>query len=98
MHPLDSSSAVYPTLLNTWFIALVRSLSHKAINYIRKTPSSQEQEDLELDEDDDGSSITGSESGKSSLGDKVNGKALGGMREPTVKAGGKRRKAVTKRR
>ncbi|GLB33895.1 putative dnaJ molecular chaperone homology domain containing protein [Lyophyllum shimeji] len=90
MDLLDSSAAVYPTIFNTWFIALVRSLVRKALGSGAKEAPP---EGLEMEEDDDGSSVTGSESGRSTVSQ--NGQSV---RAPTVKAGGKRRKMAAKKR
>lgn len=92
MHPLDANSAVYPTASNTWFPALVKSLLNKAFSFTKKDTRTDGQDDLDIDEDDESSSVTGSESGKSSVqGEKT-------VRLPTVKAGGKRRKTTMKKR
>ncbi|KAG6911179.1 hypothetical protein DXG01_003046 [Tephrocybe rancida] len=90
MDLLDASAATYPTLSNTWFAALIKSLVAKVIPGA-KAPVSEEA----AAEDDDASSVTGSESGTSSIQEKTNGKAA---RAPTAMAGGKRRKVPTKKR
>ncbi|KAF8076485.1 DnaJ domain-containing protein [Lyophyllum atratum] len=91
MDILDSNTAVYPTVFNTWFIAYIKSFIRKVLGSASKTELTSEE--LELDDVDDESSVTGSESGRSSA--QENGKAA---RAPTVKAGGKRRKTTGKKR
>ncbi|KAF5388126.1 hypothetical protein D9615_000485 [Tricholomella constricta] len=90
MDLLDSSAAVYPAVSNTWFIVLIKSLGRKVLGSAAKESAPEE---AELEEYDEGSSVTGSESGQFPV--QENGKTA---RAPTVKAGGKRKKTTTKRR
>jgi len=97
LHPLDSSTAVKPTVADTWFLALARSLPQKVMSLINGTGSADANangESTEEDDGDDNSSTTTSEvtaSGASTPRDD------GKVRGPTVMAGGKRRKAIRKR-
>ena len=89
MHLLDSSSAVLPTVSNTWFITLVKSLYLKVFQSKKDTnPTDAESED------DDRSSLT--DSGASRNGTSIP-KENGMGRAPAMKAGGKRKKATRKR-
>jgi len=92
MHLLDSNAAIYPTITNTWFLSLAKTLFHKAMGSTKKEIKSEEKENTEVDDrnTDDLSSVAGSESGKSSTGKEP--------RMPTQKTGGKRRKAVPRKR
>ncbi|RDB22820.1 putative J domain-containing protein C2E1P5.03 [Hypsizygus marmoreus] len=92
MHPLDASSAVYPTFSNTWFLALIKSGVQKVIGGSKSQATIANT--AEDDDDDEGSSIAGSE--KSQENGNGNGSVKAG-RAPTVKAGGKRRKGTKKR-
>ncbi|KAG6829601.1 hypothetical protein H0H92_004070 [Tricholoma furcatifolium] len=89
MDLLDASAATYPTISNTWFIALVKSLYHKVVP--SKEPAVEEPV-----EDDDAASTVGSDSGASSVAEKENG--VKATRAPATMAGGKRRKTATKKR
>lgn len=89
MHLLDSSSAVKPTLSNTWFLVLVKSLYLKVFKSTKDTDPSSKPVDAEAEDDDRSSDSDASRSVR-----KENGI---GARAPAVKAGGKRRKATRKR-
>ncbi|KAG5639284.1 hypothetical protein H0H81_004945 [Sphagnurus paluster] len=96
MELLDSNTAVYPTIGNTWFVALIKSAVAKVTGgggSAKKAPSAEEHE-LLGDDDDDASSTTGSES------QHENGSGNGAKpaRAPAVMAGGKRRKTTNKKR
>ena len=93
MHLLHPSTVDYPTLSNTWFLALVKSLFRKVTGSGNNAPEIEGQERAEVDEDDDRSSVADSESGVSSVGS--TGKAV---RAPTAKAGGRRRKNAPRKR
>ncbi|TFK43440.1 DnaJ domain-containing protein [Crucibulum laeve] len=89
MHLIDSSTAVQPTIGNTWFCVLVKSLFRKALG--SKSKDTLENVDGTIEDSDDASSTTGSEAtGTGTDSSKA-------ARVPTVKAGGKRRKAVKRR-
>jgi len=91
---LDSTAATKPTLSNTWFILLIRSLVQKVLPRPSTSEANNEDEKAELDSDDgDVSSTTASESpasGTSTPRDDL------GARLRTEKAGGKRRKVIRK--
>ncbi|KAG6821629.1 hypothetical protein H0H93_000138 [Arthromyces matolae] len=88
---LDENAAKAPSVSNTWFISLMKSLAHKAL------PAKPKPEEAILEEEeDDASSTAGSESDRSSAQGKENGVKT--VRAPTTKAGGKRRKVVAKKR
>ncbi|KAG6866443.1 hypothetical protein C0991_003961 [Blastosporella zonata] len=88
MDLLDASAATYPTVSNTWFLALVTSLVGKV--YPGATPSASEE--LVAEDGDDASSVADSET---SVQEKTNG--VKSARAPTAMAGGKRRKVTTKK-
>ena len=91
MHLLDSNSAVYPTISNTWFLSLVRTLFRK-VTGSTKEMNSEEKGNTDVDDHDtdDLSSVAGSESGRPSTGKE--------SRMPTQKTGGKRRKVAPRKR
>ncbi|KAF8165267.1 DnaJ domain-containing protein [Crassisporium funariophilum] len=103
MHLIDSSTAILPTISNTWFIALCKSLFHrltgqKGTHGAPPTPSTAAQPNggAGPDVDSDDASTTGSEAaGGSGKSTPRNGEDA--KRGPAVKAGGMRRKAVRKR-
>lgn len=96
MHPVDSSTAVLPSVYRTWFIILVLSAYQSVLDKTKgRTAEVQPEKEFETDDGYD-SSATGSEqpgSGTVTPRESTNG----GIRKPAVKAGGKRRKAVRKR-
>lgn len=96
MHPVDSSTAVPPSVYRTWFIVLVVSAYHSLLDKT-KGKSAEVQSDEKEFEADDGydSSTTGSEQPGS--GTVTPREGTNGNRKPTMKAGGKRRKALRKR-
>ncbi|KAF8974481.1 DnaJ domain-containing protein [Flammula alnicola] len=110
MHLIDSSTAIKPTISNTWFLALLKSSFRRLTGKtsgdepLPETPSAasapKTQNDSAPDVDsDDNSSTTGSEapgSGTSTprRGEEAKGAARLG---PTSKAGGMRRKNVRRK-
>ncbi|KAJ7179053.1 DnaJ domain-containing protein [Mycena filopes] len=86
MHLLDASTATRPAFSNTWFIALVKSYYHKAVD--RVSPS-KERGSPEPEDDDDESSTTASEAPGSGTATPKEGRAAA--------SGGKRKKATRKR-
>ncbi|KAG6857094.1 hypothetical protein H0H87_009655 [Tephrocybe sp. NHM501043] len=91
MDLLDSSAATYPTVSNTWFIALIKSLVSKVYPGTQATTPEDS-----VAQDDDTSSVAESESSASTVQEKANGSKA--ARAPTSMAGGKRRKTTTKKR
>ncbi|PPR07048.1 hypothetical protein CVT26_005249 [Gymnopilus dilepis] len=103
MHLIDASTAVKPTITNTWFISLLRSLFHKVTG---KKPAvspdshhaDEPQNGSGPDFDDDSSSISSEATGSGYSTPSRRGDSDAKVRiAPTVKAGGKRRKNVRKR-
>ncbi|KAJ3736254.1 DnaJ-domain-containing protein [Lentinula guzmanii] len=96
MHPVDSSTAVPPTIRQTWFIVQVLSVYSWSLNKVKGTPTEvQPTDDHEFDDGYD-STATGSEqAGSGTVTPQED--VVGGNRKPATKAGGKRRKAVRKR-
>ncbi|KAG6873763.1 hypothetical protein C0995_011582 [Termitomyces sp. Mi166 len=90
MEILDASAATPPSVSNTWLIALMMPLVRKVMP--AKTANSEEI----VGEEDDASSTVESESSKSSMQEKDS--RMKAARLPTIKAGGKRRKAGSKMR
>jgi len=93
MHPVDSSTVVSPRIGRTWFIALVLSMYHSALNKYGKADAQPVEESM-----DDGydTSTTSSEHTGSGTATPQEG-VIANKRKPTTKAGGQRRKAVRKR-
>ncbi|KAJ7713756.1 DnaJ domain-containing protein [Mycena maculata] len=88
MHLLDASTANRPDVLNTWFLALVRSLYYRALD--RVFPPPREHASPEPEDDGNESSTTGSEAPGSGTVTPKEGRAPG-------PAGGKRKRATRKR-
>ncbi|KAK2466276.1 hypothetical protein APHAL10511_001918 [Amanita phalloides] len=83
MHPLDDSIAVKPAFMNTWFFKLVKNSYHR-LKQQRSTGATEAAEQADDAEGDDSSDSV------------VNGPSEKLARQPTTKAGGKRRKAARK--
>lgn len=92
-HLLDSSAVVWPTLSNTWFLALIKSIHRKVTKSTKKDADSSSKFNDANTEDDDQSSSTESDAPPDGTPKDKGMRA----RVPVVKAGGKRRK-TTKRR
>jgi len=92
MHLLDSSSAVWPTVSNTWFLALVRSLYAKVFGPPEKDIDASSKR-IDVEAEDTESSSTESDTLRTSVpkGNRTTARA------PALKAGGKRRKTTRKR-
>jgi len=99
LHPLDESTAVPPTISGTWFLALVTSLFQKLIKRTKlpahngSAHESPEASDAE-GYDSAGTASEAPGSGQATLTERAEGMK---GRVATIKAGGKRRKAVRKR-
>ncbi|KIK68051.1 hypothetical protein GYMLUDRAFT_806096 [Collybiopsis luxurians FD-317 M1] len=94
MHPVDSSTAVPPSLYRTWFIALVVSTYHLLTKQNKGKSEVPPMEDYELDDGYDSTTTTSDQTGS---GASTPQEGVIGNRKPATKAGGKRRKAVRKR-
>ena len=90
-HLLDSSSVVRPTLSNTWFPVLIKSIYGKVTKSTKKDTDSSSK--LSEADTEDESSLTESDAPPNGTSKE---KGMG-VRTPAVKTGGKRRK-TTKRR
>ncbi|KAJ6628703.1 DnaJ domain-containing protein [Mycena sp. CBHHK59/15] len=88
MHLLDASTANRPDLLNTWFIALVKSLYRKSVN--RVTSPKEGTPELEFDDGDDSSTNTSEVPGSGTVTPKEG-------RPSSASAAGKRKRATRKR-
>ncbi|KAF9008974.1 DnaJ domain-containing protein, partial [Cyathus striatus] len=94
LHLVDSSTAINPTIGNTWFIGFLQSL-FKKVTSKGKEPEPHGDTEPNVDSGDDASSVTESEgpgSGAATPSEKEKA-----ARTPATRAGGKRRKAVRKR-
>jgi DnaJ family protein C protein 1 len=91
LHPLDTDSAIPAAISRTWPVMLARYLVSKIVHRVPKDLD----ESLETEAVDE--SESGSESPGSGAATPNHEAVLKGGRTATVKAGGKRRKAVRKR-
>ncbi|KAH9482729.1 putative J domain-containing protein C2E1P5.03 [Psilocybe cubensis] len=101
MHLIDASTAVKPSIANTWFIVLLRSLLNKLtggrlLDKATAVPAPVGENGSAPDIDTDASSTTGSEA-PSGYSTPKNGEEKVRIGGPTSKAGGMRRKNVRKR-
>ncbi|KAI0796690.1 DnaJ-domain-containing protein [Abortiporus biennis] len=97
--PLNSSTAVPPSISRTWFLALVVNLYTKVVKRGSSSGTENLVDDESLEDTDDGS-VTNSDapgSGTSTPKEGNGGTALKASRSAATMAGGKRRKAVRKR-
>lgn len=95
MHLLDPAGITYPTFFNTWFFALIKSNIKKALGSKGKSDAAEQTEvkGFDVSDSDDGSSVAGSDSGRSSNQDS---KPTRGP-QATIMAGGRRRKQASRR-
>lgn len=97
MHLLNPDAVPYPTFSNTWFLSLLSSLVFKIIKPGKVESRSKEQDSVELD--DGGDVADGAHSTSTSdSGQEAYTTTEKTTRLPAVKAGGKRRKAIPRRR
>ena len=88
MVPLDSSLSPSPSFKNTWFISLVRSLIARVVPESSSAPIPVNESQAQTTEAEETDEASASDAGPV----KPNGVAVA-----AVKAGGRRRKAVPKR-
>ncbi|KAF8913978.1 hypothetical protein CPB84DRAFT_1669307 [Gymnopilus junonius] len=103
MHLLDASTAVKPSIANTWFISLIQSILYKVTGKPLDTPSdsfdakSAQNKKAPDNDVDDASSISSEATGSGTSTSSKRGDESKVRVGPTVKAGGMRRKNVRKR-
>ncbi|KAF9485276.1 DnaJ-domain-containing protein [Pholiota conissans] len=105
LHPIDSSTAIKPTLSNTWFLSLVKGLFYKVAGKVvgkasthdsaPQTSSTSNGAVADTDSDED-SSTTGSDAPGSGTSTPQLGEKSGRL-GPTSKAGGMRRKNIKRK-
>lgn len=103
MHLIDASTAIRPSITNTWFISLIRSIFHKVTgkkydtssdSYDAKSSQNGTAPDIDVD---DASSVSSEATGSGYSTPSKRGDEAKVRVAPTVKAGGMRRKNVRKR-